>query len=148
MILNNRKYFYAENYNQSFLRGAAVIIILFAALGLCIELLQFYVQRRYYFSLDNLVDTGLYICSIIFVSYGLQSGCQCPESWQWQFGALTLLLAWLDLVLFLKQFPHTGVYVVMFVNILRTFLKVILLSILFVISFGITFYMIFYRPVS
>jgi len=94
------------------------------------------------------MEVCLFICSIIFVSYGLQSGCQCPESWQWQFGAFTILLAWLDLMLFLKKLPDTGVYVLMFLDIFRTFMKMILLSALFVISVGLTFYMIFFRPVS
>ena len=94
------------------------------------------------------MEICLFTCSIIFVSYGLQSGCQCPKSWQWQFGAFTLLLAWLELLLYLKTEPNTGVYVLMFIDILRTFVKMLLLSTVFVISFGLTFYMIFFRPVS
>ena len=109
---------------------------------------MYYRRQEYFLELDNWMEDCLFTSSIIFVYYGLQPGCQCPESWQWQFGAFTLLLAWLDLVLFLKKFPDTGVYVLMFVDILQTFMKMILLSTLFVISFGLTFYMIFFRPVS
>jgi len=138
-----------ENHNQSFLRGAAVIIILFSLFRIFIEIIQvYYRQQEYIYEVDNWLEACLFIFSIVFVSYGLQSGCQCPESWHWQFGAFTLLLAWLDLVLFLKKFPPIGVYVLMFLDILHTFLKMIMLSTLFVISFGLTFYMIFFRPVS
>ena len=94
------------------------------------------------------MEICLFTCSIIFVSYGLQSGCQCPKSWQWQFGAFTLLLAWLELLLYLKTTLPTGVYVLMFIDILWTFAKMFLLSTVFVISFGLTFYMIFFQPVS
>jgi len=142
------KLFVIESY-QSFLRGAAVMIILFSLFRICSEIIQVcYRQQEYFYEVDNWLEAYLFISSIIFVSYGLQSGCQCPESWNWQFGAFTLLLAWLDLVLFLKKFPPTGVYVLMFLDILHTFLKMIMLSTLFVISFGLTFYMIFFRPVS
>ena len=94
------------------------------------------------------MELCLFVATIIFVSSGLQSGCLCPESWQWQLGALALFIAWLDLVLFLKKFPLTGIYVVMFVDIFYTFMRMILLSILFVVSFGVAFYMLFFRPVS
>jgi len=122
---------------------------LFSLFRIIGEIIQVYYRHlEYFFELDNWVEACLYTSSIVFVSYGLQSGCQCPESWHWQFGAFTLLLAWLDLVLFLKKFPPTGVYVLMFLDILHTFLKMIMLPTLFVISFGLTFYMIFFQPVS
>ena len=137
---------YTVNY---FLFAAAVIIITISLIRIFIEMIQiYYLRLAYIFELDNWMEFCLFVSSIIFVSYGLQSGCQCPAFWQWQFGAFTILLAWLGLVLFLKKFPLTGVYVLMFVDILNTFMKMILLSALFVVSFGLTFYMIFYRPVS
>jgi len=147
--INNRNDLFTENYNQSFLRSASVLIILFSLIRIGIEIIQVCHRKMdYFYELDNWVEVCLFTSSIIFVSYGLQPGCQCPGSWQWQFGAFTLLIGWLDMVLFLKKFPHTGVYVLMFLNILCTFLKVIIVATLFVLSFGLTFYMIFYRPVS
>jgi len=122
---------------------------MFSVIRICLKAIQFCYRRLGYLrKLDNWVEAFLFVSSIIFVSYGLQSGCQCPKSWQWQYGALTLLCAWLDLVLFLKKFHLTGIYVLMFVDILSTFIKMVLLSALFVISFALTFFMIFYRPVS
>ena len=85
---------------------------------------------------------------MIFVSYGLQSGCECPGSWQWQIGAFSLFVSWLNLIMLLKEFPLTGIYVEMFIHIVFTFMKLFLLALLLVISFGLTFYMIFFRPVS
>jgi len=127
----------------------AIIIILFSLIRIIIEFVElYYLRLTYFIELENYLEVFLFVSSIIFVSYGLQSGCQCPASWQWQFGAVILLVAWLNLVLFLKKFPLTGVYVLMFMDILFTILKIILLPALFVVSFGLTFYMIFYRPVS
>ena len=137
-----------ENYERSFLRGIAIMAIVFAVIRLFIETMQSYHKRlRYFLDWENWMELCLFIATIIFVSSGLQSGCLCPESWQWQLGALALFIAWLDMVLFLKKFPLTGIYVVMFVDIFYTFMRMILLSILFVISFGLAFYMLFFRPV-
>ena len=122
---------------------------MFSLIRIVIEVVQvYYLHLLHFFELENWLEGFLFVSSIIFVSYGLQSGCQCPGSWQWQFGAIILLAAWLNLVLFLKKFPLTGVYVLMFVDILYTFMKMAVLTALFVVSFGLTFYMIFYRPVS
>ena len=137
-----------KDYERAFLRGAAIIVIIFSVIRLFIEAVQLILRRHHYFlDWENWMELCLFITCIIFVSSGLQSGCLCPESWQWQLGALAMFIAWLDMMLFLKKFPLTGIYVVMFVDIFYTFMKMILLFILFVISFGLAFYMLFFRPV-
>jgi len=137
------------NSSQAFLSGAAAIIITFSLIRIAIELFQIYYRHiRYFLEFENWMELYLYSSSIAFVGFGLAANCQCPEPWQWEFGAVTLLIAWLNLVLFLKKFPLTGVYVLMFIHILQTILKMLLLPILFVISFGLTFFMLFFRPVS
>ena len=137
-----------EDHERTFLHGAAIIVIIFSVIRLFIEALQLLRRRhRYFLDWENWMELCLFIACIIFVSSGLQSGCLCPESWQWQLGALAMFIAWLVMLLFLKKLPLTGIYVVMFVDIFYTFMRMILLSILFVVSFGIAFYMLFFRPV-
>jgi len=137
------------NGKKTLLSGAAIIISTFSFFGIVVELFQMYYRRlRYFLEFENWMELYLYSSSIAFVVFGLVADCYCPHPWQWQFGAVTLLIAWLNLVLFLKKFPITGVYVLMFTHILSTILKILLLPILFVVSFGLTFYMLFYRPVS
>ena len=137
------------NGKKAFLSGAAVLIITFSMIRIAVEAFQIYYRHfRYFLDIDNWMELYLYTSSIAFVGFGLAADCECPHPWQWEFGAVTLLIAWLSLVLFLKKFPLTGVYVLMFIHILNTILRIILLPILFVISFGLTFYMLFYRPVS
>ena len=140
---------YTGNGNYGFLIAAAVIITLFSLIRISVEIFQIYYKHlRYFLEFENWMELYLYSSSITFVIFGLAAECQCTEFWQWEFGAVTLLIAWLNLVLFLKKFPLTGVYVLMFIHILTTILKILLLPILFVISFGLTFYMLFFRPVS
>ena len=141
--------FYTGNGNLGFLIAAAIIIIAFSMIRIFVELFQVYYRHfGYFLEFENWMELYLYSSSIAFVAFGLAADCQCTEPWQWEFGAVTLLIAWLNLVLFLKKFPLTGVYVLMFTHILTTILKILLLPILFVISFGLTFYMLFFRPVS
>ena len=141
-------HFYTGNGSQALLSGAAAIIITFSLIRISVELFQIYYRHfRYFLEFENWMELYLYSSSITFVGFGLAANCQCPEPWQWEFGAVTLLIAWLNLVLFLKKFPLTGVYVLMFIHILTTILKILLLPILFVVSFGLTFYMLFFRPV-
>ena len=139
-------YIVAANYT---LFPTAIIIMMFAFLRIVIEAAQiYYLRLAYFIQLENWFEGFLFVSSIIFVTHGLQSGCQCPASWQWQLGGAVLLVAWLNFLLFLKTLSVIGVFILMFVDTLYTFLKMIVLTALFVISFGLSFYMIFYRPVS
>ena len=140
---------FTDEYSQPFVLAASIIIILFSFIRLIIEIIQIYYRyHRYFLEVENWLQLCSFVSSILFVPYGLQSGCQCPESWQWQFGAFAMCVSWLLLVLFLKEFPLTGIYVEMFIHIIFTFMKLFLFALLLVISFGLTFYMIFFRPVS
>jgi len=140
---------FSGNGKKPLLIGATVIIIAFSLIRIAVELFQLYYKHfRYFLEFENWMELYLYSSSIAVVVFGLSADCECPHPWQWQFASITLLIAWLSLVLFLKKFPLTGVYVLMFTHILQTILKMLLLPILFVVSFGLTFYMLFYRPVS
>jgi len=142
-------YLFTDYYNHSILLIAAIIIIVLSFIRIITEIIEIYFRRsRYFLELENWLQMCSFVSSIIFVSYGLQSGCQCPESWQWQFGAFSVLVSWLSLIMLLKEFPLTGIYVEMFIHIIFTFMKLFLFAFLLVISFGLTFYMIFFRPVS
>lgn len=69
-----------------------------------------------------------------------------PSSWQWQLGALSLFLGWINLIIFIRKLPLTGIYVVMFVGVFYTFCRLLFLSILLLIAFGLSFYMAFNEP--
>ena len=93
----------------------------------------------------NWMEIALYILSITFVLV-FRADCLCPLTWQWQIGVVAVFLGWINLIVFISKFPLTGIYVLMFVKILYTFLKVLILSILLVVAFGLTFYLAFTQP--
>ena len=88
----------------------------------------------------------LYFSTVLFV-FVFGASCLCPWNWQWQFGILAVFLAWINLVLFIQKFPLIGIYIVMFLKIVYTFLWTVVLSLLLLTAFGLAFYMAFYEPV-
>ena len=131
---------------QSFIYLSAVVVIIASLCRLVLEGIQFVTQfSRYLSDWVNWMEIGLYVCSIIFV-WGFHIDCLCPLTWQWQIGVVAVFFGWIDLIVFISKFPLTGIYVLIFVKILYTFLKVLILSILLVVAFGLTFYLAFTQP--
>ncbi|KAF0991762.1 hypothetical protein HZS_1189, partial [Henneguya salminicola] len=58
-------------------------------------------------------------------------------------GALGLCLLWLSFVLFLSKLPKIGIYVVMYMDIFRTFLQFVPVYFMLILSFALPFYMLF-----
>ena len=125
----------------------AVFTILMTLYRFGIEVLQM-VQFRLKYLMDwtNWLELVLYSSTVLFVSV-FGAPCLCPQNWQWQFGILAVFLAWINLVLFIQKFPLIGIYIVMFLKIVYTFLWTVVLSLLLLTAFGLAFYMAFYEPV-
>ena len=70
------------------------------------------------------------------------------QPWQWNFGAIAIVLAWIGLVMFIQKAPKIGIYVVMFNNILHTFFKFFIVFLLFIIAFGLGFFCLIQNQVS
>ena len=124
----------------------AAVVIVFAVCRLGLEGIQVVrVKMRYFVSLVNWLEIILYVFSFIFV-WVFHDECLCPYRWQWQLGIVAVFFAWINLMIFFSKFPLTGVYVLMFTKICRTFLKILVLSLLLVIAFALTFFLIFHEP--
>ena len=93
----------------------------------------------------NWLEIPLYLFSMIF-TFVFATPCLCVYSWQWQIGVVTIFLSWIGLVSFLQKWPVTGVYILMFINIIQSFLKIAFLALLLVIAFALAFYMLFFEP--
>ena len=123
-----------------------VIVIIFATIKLLFELFQFLkLGVKYFFDWINYLEIVLFSGSIIF-AFIFATDCFCPTPWQWQIGALCLFLGWIDLVILMRKFPVTGIYVVMFMNIFYIFLKMAFLAVLLILAFAFSFYMLFHDP--
>ena len=98
--------------------------------------------------LRPILRSGMLILTIIFVLFGFWNDCWCAPPWQWQIGALTLFMAFINILLTLKRMPILGVPITMLLNIVVTFVKLIYLPVLLILAFAIPFYMVFVREVS
>ena len=113
------------------------------------ELLQL-VQRRlaYLTEPENYMEVLLIISTVIFTIAAQAQDCFCLRGFAWQFGALAVFLAWIDLVLYLKKLPLTGIPINMLQSVVVTFLRLIYLPAILIIAFAIPFYMLFSRVSS
>ena len=130
-----------------FVFASAVIVIFLVVIHLFMKGFQLCHESKSYICnwvnlLVNIFEISLYVLSIMFVSV-FWTPCMCLQKWQWQIGVIAILLAWVNLIRFFAKFPSTGIYVIMFGRILRTFLKVIIFSVLLLSTFAITFHMTF-----
>ena len=126
---------------------SAGIVIFLGGLRLILEVFQVLKKNIiYFFEVENYIEDATYILAIVFViQFGMN--CWCPTSWQWQMGAVAVFLAWINLILFLKRVPLLGIYVLMYTNIVYTFLRVVIIAFLFVVAFSLTFYMILFKAI-
>ena len=72
-----------------------------------------------------------------FREYTNHFNLQC---WQYQVGAAAIVLAWLNLLGDVRELPHFGIYVIMFLDICKTFLKFVPVLILFLMAFSLGFH--------
>ena len=95
----------------------------------------------------NLVRFLIFVFAIAFANV-FKGPCQipCVTNGQWQIGVLAVFLGWINMISFIKMIPRLGVYVLMFQNVIFSFLKIILLGIFLIIAFGLAFYMLFGIP--
>ena len=133
---------------KDYLYGSSVFLILLSIFYLSMEAVQVVRRRKQYLTEgENYVQVLTFIFSMIFVS-GFGNECWCAPSWQWQFGALALFLAWFNLVILLKDMPFTGIPIDMLFNICLTFVGLVFLPVLLIISSALPFYMLFVRELS
>uniref|UniRef100_A0A0K2TKJ7 Transient receptor potential cation channel subfamily A member 1 homolog [Aplysia californica] n=1 Tax=Lepeophtheirus salmonis TaxID=72036 RepID=A0A0K2TKJ7_LEPSM len=92
-----------------------------------------------YFSFDNLMDWVVCILSLYIISVDTifvpEKDCS-----RWDVAAILITLAWLNLLADIRQLPYLGIYVIMFFDILLTFIKFALIFMVFVIAFGLGFH--------
>ena len=110
------------------------------------EFIQFLERLGYYFlNHENWLELFLYSFTLILLG-PLGGSCVCPKSWEWQIGALAIFLAWIHLGIFVRKMPQLGLYVIMFEDIVITFIKIAIPALLLVLAFSMAFYMMFFVP--
>ncbi|XP_069174826.1 transient receptor potential cation channel subfamily A member 1 homolog [Procambarus clarkii] len=119
-------------------------VVFVAFLEMVKELSHFYQARTAYLRGQNLVEWVCYSSAVLFVLDF--NGCPVKQGWQWQMGAMAIFLAWMDLLLFIRVFPFFGIYVIMFTEVLKTFISFFVVFFMFIVAFGLGFHTVSLPP--
>ncbi|XP_047128792.1 transient receptor potential cation channel subfamily A member 1 isoform X1 [Hydra vulgaris] len=120
------------------------------ALCLAIELLKLLYEVNHYFRIEKTIELAAYICSIVYTHkpYTWESNdlssIRCSGIYD-SLGGPTITLSWLVLVMFLRQFPKLGIYVVMFTTVFKSFLLFSVLGFLLAVCFGLALHLLLYQ---
>ncbi|KAL8612705.1 hypothetical protein ACOMHN_025356 [Nucella lapillus] len=126
-----------------FSRVTIWIVAVCSVLSMMKEVIQMITQGvRYFGDYHNVYEWTLYITSLLFASPFLLGH---SYHWQWGLGAFTIFLAWFNLLVMLQRFDFFGIYVVMFLEILRTLLHALCVFSILIIAFGLAFYILLHR---
>ncbi|KAL9905738.1 transient receptor potential cation channel A1 [Glossina fuscipes fuscipes] len=132
-----------ESISQSpTIRVCAGTIIVYIALSSLRELIQIYQQRLHYIlEIVNLISWILYISTLIMVAPVCKTDGAITNV-HYSAASISVFLSWFRLLLFLQRFDQVGIYVVMFLEILKTLIKVLLVFSILIIAFGLAFYIL------
>ncbi|XP_035826421.1 transient receptor potential cation channel subfamily A member 1 [Aplysia californica] len=136
-----------SGYNYSPIYMLALwFIAVYSALNVVKEVFQIFTQGTHYFAdIGNGLEWCLYITSLVFSTPFLMG---MAFHFQWEAGALAIFFAWFNCLVFLQRFDFFGIYVVMFLEILRTLVQVLCVFSILIIAFGLAFYMLMFKEVS
>ena len=121
-----------------------VVILILTAIRILIEILQFILNPiSYLTSFENYLEVAGHVLIILFMVDPLYAFyCQSlPYDWPWQCGIFAVFLTWINFFVSMKRFPLIGIYILMYVDILFTFLKIVIMALFFLVAFGMAFYM-------
>ncbi|CAH1773894.1 unnamed protein product [Owenia fusiformis] len=118
----------------------ASILAAFCLANIIKEFFQMFQQGfKYFIDVTNYIEWILYTTSAVFVVPSLLG---FSTHWQWECGAIAIFLAWFNFLLFLQRFDFFGIYVVMFLEILKTLLQVLIVFSILIIAFAMAFYIL------
>lgn len=135
----------------TFEKAVPWLTLLLAVGQICKEFMQmYYLKLQYFKEFVNYLELTLYGATILFMLPFLAENLDenindFTNPWKdikWNAGAVAILLAWGNLLLYLKRFPFFGLYVVMFTEVFQTLVSVLLVFSIFIIGFALSFYVL------
>ncbi|KAL2085161.1 hypothetical protein ACEWY4_018481 [Coilia grayii] len=124
--------------NGYLVTSAMIMVLVMSSYAILKQMAHASQQKMKYFKdPSNPAEWATSIATLVFIIpmlFGVN------DKWVWEAGALAILLAWINFLLYLQRFEHFGIYVVMFGEIIKTLLSVIVLVIFLVLAFGLSFY--------
>ncbi|XP_059183151.1 transient receptor potential cation channel subfamily A member 1b [Centropristis striata] len=124
---------------QSLLLSICMVMVLVMNIYAIIkELVQLSQQRWNYFKdYSNQTDWLSAVFSLLFI---IPTMLNTEGSLHWQAGAYAVLHSWIGFLLYLQRFEGSGIYVVMFWEIMRTLGRIVMLFVYLLFAFGLAFH--------
>ncbi|XP_065826122.1 transient receptor potential cation channel subfamily A member 1-like isoform X2 [Oscarella lobularis] len=117
------------------------LVIAFAGANVVKEIIQFFQMKvKYFQDFNNYLELTLYITTLLFV---IPMG-STRELYQLEMGAVAIFLAWMNFLLYLQRFEALGIYIVMFVEVVKTLLVVLGVFFVIIVAFGLCFYVLLF----
>ena len=128
----------------TFSTGTPVVIVIFICIHMLKEIYQMTIQQwRYFTHFTNLIDWCCYITALLYLMpYVLEKNIFWASKALWPLACIAILLSYLSLVLFLRRFTYFGLYVSMFLEVTKTFVRVVFVFTPIVISFSLVFFLL------
>ncbi|XP_065649244.1 transient receptor potential cation channel subfamily A member 1-like [Hydra vulgaris] len=135
-----------------FVNPARYFVIILCSLSLGIELVKLLTDPYHYFHIHRVVELSAYIFSLVYATkfepfHSEVNSFQCSYL-QRQLGGAIVTLSWLGFVLLVRRFPKLGIYVVMFLHILKRFTKFFPIWFLFIVAFGLGLHLVMFIELS
>ncbi|XP_072386530.1 transient receptor potential channel pyrexia-like isoform X2 [Diabrotica undecimpunctata] len=126
-------------------KTALKVIVIFTATGLlCHAVLQCILDRRKYFQRYemwmNLICTCLSLTvAITLDDYSGNAGKTDTPNWVLHITSISILMAWIELMLLIGRLPSLGYYALMFSAVLQNVVKVLLAYVCLLVGFTLSF---------
>ncbi|XP_050405831.1 transient receptor potential cation channel subfamily A member 1 homolog [Patella vulgata] len=150
IISNNCTNLTDKREKHTFAKIGKWVILGLAVFNLLKELLQIFQAKLSYLGWTNLIEWVTYVTALLLVI----DFNECQDitgyryDWQWSLGAVSIFLAWMDLVSFIQKFPRFGIYVVMLTDVLKTFAQFFIVFFLFIVAFALAFFTLFQNQIA
>ena len=86
-----------------------------------------------------LFDVLIYSLAFFLASYDLLWE---PSCFQWQLGAVTIAMAWINLLLHMRLLNKIGIYIIIFEDVIYTFLKIAVVFVILLVGFALSFHIL------
>ena len=135
----------------SFNAAVPFIVTAFSVVHLAKEVYQMYTQRlRYFTEWSNYLEWALYLTAFLFVLPYINDDTTIRQNFEiyWQMGTFSIFFAYFNLILIIEPLKYVGIYVTMFLEVMKTVLQVLTLFIMFTLAFSMAFYILLKEQVS
>ena len=136
---------------NSFNQAVPYMVISFAILHLAKEIYQIYSQKfRYFTDWSNALEWTLYITALLFVLPYISDDTSLRDEYDlyWQMGTFSIFFGYINLILIIEPLKYLGLYVTMFLEVMKTVLKVLCLFVMFTLAFSMAFFILLKEQVS